>query len=162
MCLSDSKKINGLAWHFVNGELAPMWYDIHCYKILEVRGFWPFRKLWSPIMFHEWRRGKVYATGYDEPTFNWRNNVEGRSFHSYMNMDDAVRICDVFNENEMKKSNKKARRFYAVFDCVIPADTKFLYEGNYQCFDGESSAPCYASEKLKIGKCVYKNYWESE
>ena len=144
--------------------------DIKCYKVLQVDGMWLFRTLWSPIMYYKWKQGKVYATGRNEPIIEpdlragkpeWGvvNRVEGGSFHTYADRDAAIRICNEFNKYELSKEPSVFRRFrYAVYECVIPADSNFVYEGTYTCFSGGKEDKCFASEKLRIGKCIYRNY----
>ena len=157
MCLENIKK------------LEQPTSDIKCYKILQVYGMWPFRKLFSPIMYHEWKQGKVDSIGCDEPIIKpdlcaekpeWymKNRIEGDSFHSYADRDVAIRICNKFNKYEISKGARAHRYRYAVHECVIPTDSKFVYEGAYACFYGDEPDKCFASEKLKVGKCVYRNY----
>ena len=150
MCLTNVKKIIAPAWKSENGKMVQDWYDITCYKVLLVEGKWPRKKLYSPIWGEfVWKRGKTYSTGVDVPeiehnfTKDWEE-VYGGAFHTFCNLTDAINMAN----NKTSKHNT-----YCVYECVIPKDTKFLYEGT---IGGSCMAPGYASEKLIVKKPVYQ------
>jgi len=141
MCLNKAKKLN-----IVHDGTE---IDRTCYKVLLVKGKWPFRKLHSPLWDDfTWKKNKMYsATACEEPDRTrigddkWE--VDGRSFHSFMNLLDACFVAE-----EIKKNKQED---YRVYECIIPKDTRFVYEGEYGCGYGS-----YASEKLIVKKQVYK------
>jgi len=145
MCLTNARNITTTAWKCVGGEMVPDRFEIPCYKVFRVKGFWPFRKLMSP--FHTetvWKRGKVNEIGKDEPKADeWHTHISGDAFHSFEHLKDAIDEVDIMNKN-------CGGVRYRVYECVIPKDTKFLYDGYY----GGSFIRNYASEKLKVVKRV--------
>ena len=150
MCLVNVKKIIAPAWKSENGKMVQDWYDITCYKVLVVEGKWPRKKLCSP-MFSDfvWKRGKTYSTGVDKPEVEYNHTkdwyeVMGDAFHTFGNLADAINFA-----NSMASHNQP----YYVYECVIPKDTKFLYEGTV---GGSCMAPGYASEKLIVKKPICK------
>lgn len=139
MCLKKFEKM----------DIDPNGEGVKCYKVFSVEGKWPFRKITSPIWSEmRWKKRKVYSTGVDEPDLWLHTEIGKNSFHSFANVDDAFRFC-----NEMEENRIRFEYHYEVYECLIPADTKFLYCG-YQN-NGRELAEGYASEKLKIIGRVY-------
>ena len=150
MCLISPKKFEAKAWKSVDGKMAPMWYDTTCYKVMRVRPGWPFiNNIYSPIRWMRWNKFKTYSTGFDEPEII-NGVVDGRCYYSFMNKEDAIALC-----NYMNGCATSGCHVYRVYECTIPANTNFIYEGYYEMPNGGLS-PCFASEKMKIRKCVYK------
>ena len=79
--------------------------------------------------------------------------IHGDSFHSFAWLKTAALEAIDLSFRYMGYK-------YCVASCTIPADTKFIYEGNY------GGGPSYASESLKIDFVMYTYFrgkkWEPD
>ena len=67
--------------------------------------------------------------------------ILGGGFHSFETREEADRECDWLNTNWAYGAKE-----YFVGKCVIPADSSFVYRGEYDCQEMWS----YVSEKLML------------
>lgn len=138
MCLYNSKKIETIE------------EDVVCYKVFRVKREGLFRKvISSPIIDCIWN-GKQGELGFYQP-MTGNNGIEGRAFHSFKNMDGAVKYANYLDEWLTKDSK---REWMCVYKCVIPKSTNYLYEGDNRFSVYNEGG--WASEKLNIVKCVHK------
>ena len=115
--------------------------DITVYKVLGVDEDGVLR---SPIRKFKWQVGETMATN-EKPEIKEYHylgfssvSVEGNAFHTFKEKEVAreyaIAKSKIFNFNKM-----------VVAECVIPADSKFVYLGVFNNTDDS-----YASEKLKV------------
>lgn len=129
MCLMNPMKLN-------RGE------DITVYKVL---GQDENGGLHSPIHNFDWVVGETAsiddkAVFKEYHYFNYTaTSVEGNAFHSFREKETAEQYLRS-KEGVFCKYKK-----FVVAECVIPADSKFVYLGAYNTGDDS-----YASEKLKV------------
>lgn len=116
--------------------------DTICYKVVtkKLTG-----ELVSPYMASKYPLGKTKKLQRSEPIFKWDNFhdyeiIEGGAYHTFKKYKDAKKyaIADGWNG--------------VVIQCIIPKNTKFIYEGWYDTYVG--MFPSYASEKVKPVKIM--------
>ena len=129
----------------VNAKKSKVKTDVKAYKVLRLVSDY---KLHSPYYYYFWgtrdRMDDIQHSGTDVPVaFGGRKTIYGDSFHTF----------ESFKHAEMEAediSNNRPGCLFCVVECTIPAETKYLYEGEY----GFNKA--YASESLRLDKIISK------
>ena len=119
--------------------------DITVYKVFRVCKLGEPGMYCSPYYRFNWVTNKVYETGKNEPVI-FASGAYGDCFHSF-DTEDSAEECAVYFKSSPTRvlitpswKNDK----YVVKKCLIPKDSKFVYEGTYDYHK------CYASEKLIV------------
>lgn len=122
MCLTCSKKINIVD-------------DLTVYKVFYINDN---NEICSPIYSNcKWNVNETKSTNVDEPDitpYDFGNEIEGNAIHSFKSINDAT--------SYFKNLERYFDSMFAVYECVIPKTSKFLYEGKF------GTQVSYASEKL--------------
>ena len=137
MCLYNSKKIEKID------------EDIICYKAFYVKRKGFKKIITSPVKSNYVWEDKKGELSFDRPEILDGDKIGAFAFHSFKEKDPAIRFAKYLDNY----FNKEDGRF-VVYECTIPKDTKFLYEGD-NCF-WVYCKKGWASQKLIIGKSVYK------
>lgn len=123
--------------------------DIKAYKVLK----WKFG-LRSP--YHsdvEWKVGErktVEDTGYNHfEDHDPEGSLEKGVLHSCKYQIDAENIAHTLNETA--ETHDYPEGFYVVYECTIPKDSRFIFEG----FGTPSGWDHYASSDLIINEEIY-------
>ena len=136
MCLYNAKKIEQ------KGE-------IKCYKVFTKDGsslFQPGHKRGDKWVVGETRTAEFDEGETEETMLHEDGTIHSGAFHSFQNQMSVVTFATDFFRNYEEEE-------LSVAECVIPEDSKYVYEGNtYGWSQGCVSLPCYASEKLKVTK----------
>ena len=134
MCLYNAKKIEQ------EGEIT-------CYKVLvQLIGDYGEKFYRSPYQCSTTRKVGETKTAWfrgltEEKTIvDKGGNVSVGAFHTFKTMDDAVRYAGRFD----------GRKYLA--ECVIPTDSRYVYEGEVDGFYSNWIVHGYASQKLKVVK----------
>ena len=104
--------------------------DIICYKIC----VFAENRFFSPFYYFPYLLGKVEKIGKMKPAiyFDYLANsdmvtIDGDSFHSFKTLRGAKGMLEILK----KKSGTSTTTNYVILKCVIPKDSKYIYEGLY-------------------------------
>lgn len=132
--------------------------DIVCYKVVCVKledclYTSPFKKstLWEFGKMKEIKnltRKNISLYKQQILQNNYMYRIDGCSYHSFKEKDDAVKFI---KKGYIKNNWKK----YAVLECKIPKNSKYIFEGDFETIT-EEPIRSYASQKLKPIKIAWK------
>ena len=126
--------------------------DLIAYKVITITND---NKLLSPY-FNDftWELNQMYSINTQTPDILQKHDlklIKGNAFHTFKNLKDAKEFRNHNNtinyfHNKLNFGSSQDIKEYAVFKCIIPKSSNFVYEG----FNGlpPLDTPSFASEKL--------------
>lgn len=148
MCLLDPKKIS-------------ITEPVTCYKVVQIHDVDGVKKAFSPIMSHAWipwyedhdrRPLQIKATSRYEQIREYlgaERVLFGGAYHACKTLDDANKFLKILSDDR----NADCIEF-AVGEFVIPATSRFVYEGYHTYDNREVLGESLASEALIFMKLV--------
>jgi len=151
MCLIDYKKI----------DTSKRKRGIKCYKVLETT----YGTFDSPLFGdhdggHAWTIGEIREIEAETPwlTDTYRSNPT-TDFYAPCITGDGYHTCKTLKsvKEYLKWLNGHGSiRKFVIAECMIPKDTKYVYEGTAVVSSDDEGYPGYVSQSLKIVKLLKK------
>ena len=121
--------------------------DIICYKIC----VFAENRFFSPFYYFPYLLGKVEKIGKMGPEIYSSYSadsemvaIQGDSFHSFKTLRGAKGALEIIK----KKSGTSTTTNYVILKCVIPKDSKYVYEGLYYPDTDNKKYVSYASQQI--------------
>lgn len=124
--------------------------DIVCYKVLKVYNDKSSVFVSEFQSFH-YELGHTYSTNKNKPKIvetvptlcRWKIVIEGDAFHSFKTVMGAKGYCKKYGYSSSVNDYN-----YVIVKCVIPKESKYIYEGDYDNSWG-TGYKSYASQMIK-------------
>ena len=129
--------------------------DIKVYKVVKVikPDYWDNPNNFSKVFYESpyygdmqgsmWEIGRTNAIespGPEYETFDGMKRILGCAFHSFYHLEDAV--------HELEDWQRCSPKEYTILECVIPANTEYVYFGWFYKNEPDEPVPAYASQSL--------------